>query len=137
MKCALLSVTAATAALLGTLAGPATATPGSPEDPAPQPAATAAPRPTLTAQATEHTVRAAQEFRVLGTAEHLPSGTPVTLQQLQGARWVDLPATVRTTARGTYSLRVVLDYVGSNSLRMTGGGAVSPVVHVTVLPAPA
>ncbi|QEU90286.1 hypothetical protein [Streptomyces kanamyceticus] len=133
-----LSAIAATAVLLGALAGPAAATPRPVTDPPPQPAAAtgtgtaAAPRPTLTAQATRSTVRASEEFRVFGTAGHLPPGTSVTLQQKQGERWVDLPATVRTTSRGTYAMRVVLDYKGRNALRMTGGGAVSPVVYVTV-----
>ncbi|MGW2230942.1 hypothetical protein [Streptomyces formicae] len=137
-KYASFSAIAATAVLLGALAAPATATPRPVADPPPQPAAatTTAPRPTLTAQATRSTVRPSEEFRVLGTAGHLPPGTPVTLQQKQGERWVDLPATVRTTARGTYSLRVVLDYRGRNALRMTGGGAVSPVVYVTVRDCP-
>ncbi|MEV5976391.1 hypothetical protein [Streptomyces sp. NPDC052114] len=129
---AALSSLATAAVLLGPVADLAAAAP----PPAPAaPAATAdAPVPTLTAQASVDTVRASQQFRIQGSSQGLPPGTPVTLQQKQGNRWVALPATVNTTAQGTYSLRVVLDLTGRNELRMAGGGAVSPVVHVTVLP---
>ncbi|WP_244164793.1 hypothetical protein [Streptomyces silaceus] len=129
---AALSSLAVAAALLGPVTDAAVAAPR-PTVAAPT-ATPDAPRPALTAHASVDSVRASQQFRIEGTSEGLPAGTPVTLQQKQGERWVDLPATVHTTARGTYGLRVVLDLVGRNELRMTGGGAVSPVMHVTVLP---
>ncbi|MFE0170783.1 hypothetical protein ACFWZ2_00580 [Streptomyces sp. NPDC059002] len=134
MKYAPVSGIAALAVLVGALAGPAAATQDAAAATAPRTAVTAAatPRPTLTAQATESAVRASQQFRIFGTARHMPPGTPVTLQQRQGSRWVDLPATVNTTPQGTYTLRVVLDFKGRNSLRIVGGGAVSPIVYVTV-----
>ncbi|AZM56891.1 hypothetical protein DMA15_33525 [Streptomyces sp. WAC 01529] len=90
--------------------------------------------PTLTARTSVSSVRAAQEFRVSGESRNMPPATPVSLQQQQGTRWVDLPASVRTTPRGTYSMRVVLGIEGRNALRVTGGGAVSPAVHVMVQP---
>ncbi|MEV0322876.1 hypothetical protein ACIBKX_15105 [Streptomyces sp. NPDC050658] len=105
-----------------------------PSGAAPQaPAApTAAPRPTLSAKATAASVRAWQEFRINGVSRHLPTGTRVTLQEKQGKQWVSLPATVSTTPTATYSMRVKLGLKGHNALRIVGGGAVSPVVHVTV-----
>ncbi|MBW5420388.1 hypothetical protein GKQ77_02230 [Streptomyces sp. BG9H] len=118
---AALSGIATVAVLLGPPAGPASAA----DDSSP---------PTLTAQTSVSSVRAAQEFRVFGESRHMPPGTPVSLQQQQGTRWVDLPASVRTTPRGTYSMRVVLGIEGRNALRVTGGGAVSPVVHIMVQP---
>ncbi|WP_051819452.1 hypothetical protein [Streptomyces sp. NRRL S-920] len=143
-----LSGFAALTVLLGPAADMASATPRTAAPPRPAAVATLAvdapgaveapraaddaPLPTLTAQTSVSSVRAAQEFRVFGASQHLPPGTPVSLQQQQGTRWVDLPASVRTTPRGTYSMRVVLGIEGRNALRVTGGGAVSPVVYVTV-----
>ncbi|WP_306335384.1 hypothetical protein [Streptomyces sp. KL118A] len=101
---------------------------------APTPPTPDAPRPTLTAKASVSSVRVAEEFRITGESHDMPTGTRVTLQQKQGAQWVSLPASVNTTPRGTYSMRVVLGLEGRNALRMTGGEAVSPVVQVTVLP---
>ncbi|QEV21454.1 hypothetical protein [Streptomyces alboniger] len=137
-----LSGFAALAVLLGPAADMTSATPRTAATPRPAAvaaqaveaprAADEAPLPTLTAQTSVSSVRAAQEFRVFGASRHLPPGTPVSLQQQQGTRWVDLPASVRTTPQGTYSMRVVLGIEGRNALRVTGGGAVSPVVYVTV-----
>ncbi|MEV7192749.1 hypothetical protein AB0N81_13280 [Streptomyces sp. NPDC093510] len=121
--------------------GMATVTAGATPPPAPDRSSATpapgpeAPRPALTAKASVSSVRAAEEFRISGESRDLPTGTPVTLQQKQGARWVDLPATVNTTPRATYSMRVRLGIEGANALRVTGGGALSPVVHVTVRPA--
>ncbi|MEU5687392.1 hypothetical protein DEJ48_04495 [Streptomyces venezuelae] len=92
------------------------------------------PRPALTAQASASSVRISEEFRISGESHDMPAGTPVTLQQRQGARWVPLPASVNTTPQGTYKMRVVLGLEGRNALRVAGGEAVSPVVHVTVRP---
>lgn len=93
-----------------------------------------APGGSLTATVSASSVRTAEEFRITGEAHGLPAGTPVTLQQRQGAQWVTLPATVNTTPRGTYSMRVRLAYQGRNALRMSAGETLSPVVYVTVLP---
>lgn len=122
-------------AALAVLAGPAAAGAGavSPHGPqTPGAAASAAPRPTLTAKATVGSVRAWQQFRVYGVSHHMRTGTRVTLQQKQGKRWVSLPASVNTTRAATYNMRVKLGLKGRNSLRIVGGGAVSPVVTVTV-----
>lgn len=89
-------------------------------------------RPALSAKATADTVSAWQEFRVHGPARQIPAGTRVTLQQKQGSRWVSLPASMNTNHDHTYSLRVLLGLKGENALRIVGGGAVSPVVRVTV-----
>ncbi|WP_434587566.1 hypothetical protein [Streptomyces sp. A5-4] len=119
------SVVGLTAAAL--LAGPvagATATP--------QSATTTAVRPTLTAKATANRVRVWQQFRIYGASRHLKTGTRVTLQQKQGKRWVALPVSMRTNNKAAYNLRVKLGLKGRNSLRMVGGGAISPTVFVTV-----
>ncbi|MEU6674695.1 hypothetical protein [Streptomyces sp. NPDC046925] len=123
-------------------AAPGTAAPGTPAPvatgteatgtPAPGAPATAAPRPTLTAKSTASSVRAWQDFHVYGVARHMRPGTRVTLQQLQGKRWVALPASVYTARSGAYNMRVKLGWKGRNSLRIVGGGAVSPVFKVTV-----
>ncbi|MFE7751245.1 hypothetical protein [Streptomyces sp. NPDC057428] len=89
-------------------------------------------RPALSAYATARNVAAWEEFRIHGSARNIGSGTPVTLQQKQGGRWVALPATMKTAASGEYSLRVKLGIRGENALRIVGGGAVSPVVRTTV-----
>ncbi|MEU7577310.1 hypothetical protein AB0B50_06870 [Streptomyces sp. NPDC041068] len=128
-----LSALAVVAALLGPVAGLAAAAPQSAVT-APPATADRSPVPALTASATASSVRASQQFRIQGTSRHLPPGTPITLQQKQGGRWVDLPASVNTTSQGTYTMRVLLDLAGRNALRMVGGGAVSPVVYVTVRP---
>lgn len=88
--------------------------------------------PALSAKATATSVLAWQEFRVHGPARNIPAGTEVTLQQKQGNQWVSLPASMKTSLDHTYSLRVLLGMKGDNALRIAGGGAVSPVVHVTV-----
>ncbi|MFI0236122.1 hypothetical protein [Streptomyces sp. NPDC016845] len=107
---------------------------------APAAAATSAPpasavrtaHPSISAKATVGSVRAWQQFRVYGTTQHLRAGTRVTLQQMQGKRWVSLPITMTTNSGGAYNLRVKLGLVGQNSLRIVGGGATSPVVKVNV-----
>ncbi|MBW5421561.1 hypothetical protein GKQ77_08275 [Streptomyces sp. BG9H] len=91
-----------------------------------------APRPTLTAKATVKSIKAWNQFRVHGNSTRLPAGTGVTLQQLQGKRWVSLPARMNTLRNHTYNLRVKLGLKGLNKLRVVGGGAVSNVVHVTI-----
>ncbi|MEU6122081.1 hypothetical protein [Streptomyces sp. NPDC047123] len=126
------------------LLGPTTATAAGPTPPAPAPAGVAAtpeaPQPSLTAQASVSSVRASEEFRISGESRELRAGTPVTLQQKQGERWVTLPATVNTTAQGTYAMRVRLQLQGRNALRTiagnagNAGNAISPVVYVTVRP---
>ncbi|GAA1914952.1 hypothetical protein GCM10009837_44780 [Streptomyces durmitorensis] len=122
---------AAVAVLTGpTATGAAAVSPHAPH--APGAAATAAPRPTLTAKATVSSVRAWQQFRMYGVSHHMRTGTRVTLQQKQGKRWVSLPASVNTTRSATYNMRVKLGLKGRNALRIVGGGAISPVVNVTV-----
>ncbi|MEV8320365.1 hypothetical protein AB0Q95_40060 [Streptomyces sp. NPDC059900] len=105
---------------------------GATGNPAPGAPATAAPRPTLTAKSTASSVRAWQDFHIYGVARHMRPGTRVTLQQLQGKRWVALPASVYTARSGAYNMRVKLGWKGRNSLRVAGGGALSPVLKVTV-----
>jgi hypothetical protein len=89
-------------------------------------------RPALTARADVSRALAWQQIRVRGTAEHLRPGTKVTLQQLQGKRWVSLPASMNTTRTSAYNMRVFLGFRGRNALRIVGGGTVSPVFHVWV-----
>ncbi|MGW5735092.1 MULTISPECIES: hypothetical protein [Streptomyces] len=128
-------VSVAGIAALAVLAGPAVAGAGAVTPhggDAPAPAATAAPRPTLTAKSTVAGVRAWHDFRIYGVAHHMRAGTRVTLQQKQGKRWVSLPASVYTARNGAYNMRVKLGLKGRNSLRIVGGGAISPVVYVTV-----
>ncbi|MEU0128037.1 MULTISPECIES: hypothetical protein [unclassified Streptomyces] len=121
-----------TALALAGAAGGAAASSDVPAPPSGQSAEDLMARPALSAHATARTVAAWEEFRVHGYARNIGSGTPVTLQQKQGRRWVALPATMRTAAGGGYSLRVKLGIKGENSLRIVGGGAVSPVVLTTV-----
>ncbi|MFI8003226.1 hypothetical protein [Streptomyces sp. NPDC086010] len=128
---------ASAAALLTALAlaGAVGAAAASSDVPAPSPGPNAQDlmnRPALSAYATARSVAAWEEFRIHGSARNIGSGTPVTLQQRQGGRWVTLPATMRTAASGEYSLRVKLGIKGENALRIVGGGAVSPVVRTTV-----
>lgn len=122
-------------AALAVLAGPAAPGAGavSPHtSQGPGAAATAAPRPTLTAKSTVAGVRAWHDFRIYGVGRHMRPSTRVTLQQKQGKRWVSLPASVHTARNGAYNMRVKLGLKGRNSLRVVGGGAISPVVHVKV-----
>ncbi len=91
-----------------------------------------APRPTLTAQATVRAIPAWHQFRVHGTAKNMRAGTRVTLQQMQGKRWVSLPAQMNTARNNTYNLRVKLGIKGLNKIRVVGGGAVSNTVQVTI-----
>ncbi|MBZ4318969.1 hypothetical protein [Streptomyces huiliensis] len=105
--------------------------------PSPIPAASAAAsapaaKPELTAQASVASVAAWQEFRVSGKATGIKAGTTVVLQQKQGAKWVSLPAKVAVNKNAAYSMRVKLGIKGKNALRVTGGGAVSAPVFVTV-----
>ncbi|MEU5001169.1 hypothetical protein [Streptomyces sp. NPDC021622] len=124
-------------AAMAVLTGPAVAaTVGDPppSDTTPQaPAAeAAAPRPALTAKVSVASVRAWQQFHIHGVSHHMAPGTRVTLQEKQGKRWVSLPATVNIKYDATYGMPVKLGLKGLNALRIVGGGAVSPVVHVTV-----
>ena len=67
-----------------------------------------------------------------GATRQLAPGTEVTLQQWQGDRWVTLPASMNTTHRSTYNMRVLLGLKGRNMLRIVGGGIVSAPFTVTV-----
>ncbi|MEU9111175.1 hypothetical protein AB0D04_05060 [Streptomyces sp. NPDC048483] len=99
------------------------------------PASVVATAPTaaqLTAKASATTVDAWQEFRISGTAKGIETGSKVTVQQKQGTKWVALPAKAPVNAGGTYSVRVKLGLKGVNQLRVGSGGAISPVVTVTV-----
>ncbi|MFD3652035.1 hypothetical protein ACTU45_19405 [Streptomyces sp. 24-1644] len=129
-RCVSAAVVTAVAVLAG--AGGAAASSGVPAPPVQPSAGKQAALPALSAETTVRSVLAWQEFRVHGPAQHLPAGTKVTLQQKQGKRWVSLPASMNTNRDHTYSLRVLLGVKGENALRTVGGGAVSPVVHVTV-----
>ncbi|MBC2873948.1 MULTISPECIES: hypothetical protein [Streptomyces] len=99
---------------------------------APATPATPAAKPALTAQASVATIGAWQEFRVSGKATGIKAGTTVVLQQQQGAKWVSLPAKVAVNKNSAYSMRVKLGIKGKNALRVTGGGAVSEPIYVTV-----
>ncbi|MEE1781022.1 hypothetical protein ACIRVI_06330 [[Kitasatospora] papulosa] len=118
-------------ALTGAVGG-AAASSGVPAPPSGERAQDLAERPAVSAYATARSIAAWEEFRIHGAARNITSGTPVTLQQRQGERWVTLPATIRTTRSGEYSMRVKLGITGENALRIVGGGAVSPVVRTTV-----
>lgn len=128
LKCASVAGLAA----LAVVTGPAAAGAAAVTSHAPTAAPAAAPRPTLTAKATVGSVRAWQQFRVYGVSHHMRTGTRVTLQQKQHNRWVTLPASMNTTRSATYNMRVKIGLKGHNALRIVGGGAVSPVVNVTV-----
>ncbi|MET9800272.1 hypothetical protein [Streptomyces sp. NPDC006368] len=86
------------------------------------------------ATTTAKSVRAWEQFRIRGVAKNLRPGSTVTLQQKQGKRWVSLPASMQTTSRSTYSLRVMLGFKGHNKLRMVDARKrpVSPVIDVWV-----
>ncbi|MFJ8858044.1 hypothetical protein ACIRD8_06360 [Streptomyces sp. NPDC102451] len=121
-----------TAAALAGAVGGAAASSGVPAPPSGERAQDLATRPALSAHATARAVAAWEEFRIHGSARNVGPGTPVTLQQKQGAHWVSLPATVRTARSGEYTLRVKLGMKGENALRIVGGGTVSPVVRTDV-----
>ncbi|MFF7199925.1 MULTISPECIES: hypothetical protein [unclassified Streptomyces] len=89
-------------------------------------------RPALTARATKRGVAAWQQFRVYGSARQLPPGTRVRLQQRQGGQWTTLPASMNTTRKATYKMRVYLGFKGRNTLRIVGGGMASAPFTVTV-----
>ncbi|MFJ8768117.1 hypothetical protein [Streptomyces clavifer] len=120
-----------TAVVLAGAVGGATASPGVPAPPSGASGEDLTALPALSAHATARSVGAWEEFRVHGSARHIRPGTLVTLQQKQGERWVSLPAKM-TTSSSEYSLRVKLGIRGENSLRIVGGGAVSPVVRTIV-----
>ncbi|MEV1021130.1 hypothetical protein [Streptomyces sp. NPDC050264] len=125
MKYASAAALSALAVLAGPVAEAASTAPG-------HTAAAQAVRPSISAKATVGSVRAWQQFRIYGKTQHLRAGTRVTLQQWQGKRYVPLPVHMTTNRTGGYNLRVKLGLIGRNSLRIVGGGAVSPVVHVNV-----
>jgi hypothetical protein len=77
-------------------------------------------------------VRAWQEFRVVGSAAELRPGTRIALQQRRGERWVTLPASMETARDGSFALRVALGIKGPNTLRVVGGGQASAPFTVAV-----
>jgi len=100
---------------------------------APAPAlAPAAAKPALTAKATVTSIAAWKQFRIYGTSKNIKAGTRVTLQQVQGKKWVSLPVFMNTNHDLSYNLRVKLGIKGRNQLRIVGGGAISNVVVVTI-----
>ncbi|QGV76928.1 hypothetical protein [Streptomyces ficellus] len=86
------------------------------------------------AKVTAKSVRAWQQFRIRGVVTGLRPGSKVTLQQKQGKRWVSLPASMNTTSRSTYSMRVMLGMKGHNKLRLVDSRkrVVSPVMNIWV-----
>ncbi|WP_438486789.1 hypothetical protein [Streptomyces sp. S186] len=120
-----------TAALLAGGSAAAFAAPQQVHTPAAAVAAAPA-KATLTAKASVTTVKAWQEFRITGATKGLKPGAKVTVQQKQGKKWVSLPAQAPVNAKGSYAIRVKLGIKGVNELRIASGGAVSPVVKVTV-----
>ncbi|MFF8833190.1 hypothetical protein [Streptomyces sp. NPDC015131] len=89
---------------------------------------------TASATVTAKSVRAWQQFRIRGVVSGLKPGSKVTLQQKQGKRWATLPASMNTTSRSTYSMRVMLGMKGHNKLRLVDSRkrAVTPVINVWV-----
>ncbi|MQY34586.1 hypothetical protein SRB17_25560 [Streptomyces sp. RB17] len=80
-------------------------------------------------------MRAWQQFRLRGVAGLVPCGTRVILQQQVAKRgWVDLPASMYTDARSTYTMRVVLGVKSHNQLRLVDSRTrvLSPVIDVWV-----
>jgi hypothetical protein len=120
----------AAAAVLAATVGAAMAVAAPPPPAPPAAKAPAITQPGLTARANVSSVGAWQQFRVYGKAKHLRPGTRVTLQQKQGRHWVTLPASMNTSYKSTYKLRVFLGLKGKNKLRIVGGGTVSD--HFTV-----
>lgn len=100
--------------------------------------AEAAPKPTvpaepvLTAKASVKEIKAWTLFSVTGSSKDLTAGSTVTLQQKQGKKWVTLPAKTKVNKSHKYALKVKLGLKGKNSLRMVGGGLVSPVFYIKV-----
>ncbi|MGW8374777.1 hypothetical protein [Streptomyces sp. ODS28] len=88
----------------------------------------------LTASADKTTVKAWEQFHVSGKATGVQKGTKVSLQQYQAKnkKWATLPASTTVKSDGSYQLRAKLGLKGANKLRMTGAGAVSNPVTVTV-----
>ncbi|MFC8920793.1 hypothetical protein E2C00_16480 [Streptomyces sp. WAC05374] len=86
------------------------------------------------ANTTMKSVRAWQQFRIRGVIKSLRPGSKVFLQQKQGKRWVSLPASMNTTSRSTYSMRVMLGLKGHNKLRLVDSRkrVVTPVINVWV-----
>lgn len=94
--------------------------------------APAAAKPSLTAKASVSSIGAWQQFRIYGSGKNFKAGSRVTLQQLQGKKWVSLPASMNTNHALGYNLRVKIGIKGRNQLRIVGGGAISNVVVVNV-----
>jgi hypothetical protein len=94
--------------------------------------APAAAKPSLTAKAGVSSIGAWKPFRVYGSGKNFKAGSRVTLQQLQGKKWVSLPVSMNTDRTLGYNLRVELGIRGRNQLRVVGGGAISDVVVVTI-----
>ncbi|ORT57029.1 hypothetical protein [Streptomyces sp. CB03238] len=121
------------AALIAGSVGTAVAV-SSPSSAPSKPAASSTALTTASANATMKSVRAWQQFRIRGVVKSLRPGSKVTLQQKQGRRWVSLPASMNTTSRSTYSMRVMLGLKGHNKLRLVDSRkrVVSPVINVWV-----
>ncbi|WP_327591630.1 hypothetical protein [Streptomyces chartreusis] len=123
---AVLVTGAATTATASAPAGVAVSKP----KPAPKPTVPA--EPVLTAKASVKEIKAWTLFSVTGSSKDLTAGSTVTLQQKQGKKWVTLPAKTKVNKSHKYALKVKLGLKGKNSLRMVGGGLVSPVFYIKV-----
>ena len=86
----------------------------------------------ISAHSSASTVSAWQQFQITGSTGHIKAGTKLTVQQLRGGHWVSLPAVTSVTRNGSYGIRVELGLKGVNHLRLTGAGAVSNTLTVTV-----
>lgn len=121
------------AALIAGSVGTAVAV-SSPSSAPNKPAATGTALTNASATATVKSVRAWQQFRIRGVVKSLRPGSKVILQQKQNRRWVTLPASMNTSSRSTYSMRVMLGMKGHNKLRLVDSRkrVVSPVINVWV-----
>lgn len=128
LRTRVLGAAAVVAALAGGVALPA----ASANAATPAAATAKAPVAGISAHSSASTVSAWQQFQITGSTSHITAGTKLTVQQLRSGHWVSLPAVTSVTRNGSYTIRVELGLKGVNHLRLTGAGAVSNTLAVTV-----
>jgi hypothetical protein len=87
--------------------------------------------PSISIRADRTTVRAWHKVAFTGTTNGIPGNTKVTVQGLQNGRWVNYPATTRTS-RSRYSVSVETGRTGVDRFRVATPKTASDSVRVIV-----
>ncbi|MGW3644742.1 hypothetical protein [Streptomyces sp. NPDC000878] len=89
-------------------------------------------KPAITVKASAVKIKLGDPVTFTGHATGIASGSKVTLQLKDGAKWVSLPVTAKLNKDGNYKLANKFQTKGREVLRVKDGATVSKSVAVTI-----